>query len=240
MHLRSTLRALADDVLQRRPDALFEFRCLASLFVVLVAMLGFVVFGNEVIEGDTSAFDRYLLLALRDPMDPAQPIGPSWLQPAAIDMTALGGTAVLTFLTTMIVGYLLVVRRNSAALLLAVSVGGGSLLSSVLKTVFDRPRPDLVPHAVAVASASFPSGHAMLSAVAYLTLGGLLMRVQIRLVAKVYVLATAVVLTVLIGISRVYLGVHWPTDVLAGWCVGAAWALLCWVVAAWSERTERL
>jgi undecaprenyl-diphosphatase len=139
-------------------------------------------------------------------------------------------------MTITIAGYLLMARRHAAALQVAVSIGGGALLSSLIKMAFDRPRPDLVPHAVAVASASFPSGHAMLSAVAYLTIGGLLMRVQTRLATKVYVLTTAVLLTVLIGISRIYLGVHWPTDVLAGWCIGAAWALLCWVVATSSVR----
>jgi undecaprenyl-diphosphatase len=228
--------AVAESVMRRRPEALFEFRCLASLLVVVVAILGFVEFGNEVIEGDTSAFDRDLLLALRNPTNAAQLIGPPWLEPAAVDITALGGTTVLTFMTITIAGYLLMARRHAAALQVAVSIGGGALLSSLLKMAFDRPRPDLVPHAVAVASASFPSGHAMLSAVAYLTIGGLLMRVQTRLATKVYVLTTAVLLTVLIGISRIYLGVHWPTDVLAGWCIGAAWALLCWVVATSSVR----
>ena len=141
-------------------------------------LMPIVAFGNEVIEGDTGAFDRAVLLALRDPADLAVPIGPRWLAGAAQDVTGLGGPVVLTFVTVAIAGFLLVIRRPADAVLIAASVGGGSLLSTVFKIAFDRPRPDLVPHAVAIASASFPSGHAMLSAVAYLTVGGLLMRVQ--------------------------------------------------------------
>jgi undecaprenyl-diphosphatase len=114
------------------------------------------------------------------------------------------------------------------------------LLSSGLKELFDRPRPDLVPHAVQVYTASFPSGHAMLSAVAYLTLGALLARVQAQRRVKAYLLGVSVLLAVLIGVSRVYLGVHWPTDVLAGWCVGAAWAMFCWTVALWLQRRGKV
>jgi undecaprenyl-diphosphatase len=114
------------------------------------------------------------------------------------------------------------------------------LLSTLLKMGFDRPRPDLVPHGALVYTASFPSGHATLSAVVYLTLGALLARVQPRLVLKLYLLGLAILLTVMVGVSRVYLGVHWPTDVLAGWAVGAAWALLCWATALWLQRRGRV
>jgi undecaprenyl-diphosphatase len=117
-----------------------------------------------------------------------------------------------------------------------ISSGGGSLLTFVLKSLFDRPRPDVVVHLVGVSSASFPSGHAMASATIYLTLGALLARVQPQRRLKIYAGVVAATLTVLVGLSRVYLGVHWPTDVLAGWCVGAAWAMLCWLIAAWLQR----
>jgi undecaprenyl-diphosphatase len=142
--------------------------------------------------------------------------------------------------TLAVIGFLVLLRRRSAALLVAVSVGGGTALSSLLKLGFQRPRPDLVPHAVEVYTASFPSGHAMLSAVTYLTLGALLMRVQPLWRVKFYILALAVLATLLVGTSRVYLGVHWPTDVLAGWCVGAFWALLCWLGALRLQRTGRV
>ena len=113
-------------------------------------------------------------------------------------------------------------------------------LSTLLKLAFQRPRPDLVPHGAEVYTASFPSGHAMLSAVTYLTLAALLIQVQVQWRAKTYVLALAVLVTLLIGVSRVYLGVHWPTDVLAGWCIGAAWALLCWLAALALQRNRQV
>ena len=120
---------------------------------------------------------------------------------------------------------------------LLVAVGGGVLLSTLLKIGFDRPRPDLVPHG-AVVYASFPSGHAMLSAVVYLTLGALLARVQPRRLLKLYLLGLAILLTVAVGISRVYLGVHWPTDVVAGWASAPLGAALLGPRSGCSGRDE--
>lgn len=213
----------------------FEFRALLTLLVIAIAAFSFLHLAGEISEGDTLAFDRAILLALRNPANGLQPIGPDWLRTVTLDITALGGPVVLTLVTATIAGYLLVVRKPGAAALVALSIIGGMLLSTFLKNSFDRPRPDLVPHIVVATSGSFPSGHAMLSAVVYLTLAGLLMRVQGTRAAKFYVLVTAILLTTAIGTSRVYLGVHWPTDVVAGWCVGAAWALLCWLVSVWLQ-----
>ncbi len=213
----------------------FEFRCLLMLLVVAAAFLAFVHLAGEMGEGDTFAFDRTILLAMRDGAPQFNPLGPAWLQTVALDITALGGPVVLSLVTFIVVFYLIVSRRPGEAALVAVSIGTGMLLSTLLKDSFGRARPDLVPHIVVASSASFPSGHAMLSAIAYLTLAGLLMRVQTGWATKVYVLCVAVVLTVSIGTSRIYLGVHWPTDVVAGWCVGAAWAMLCWLIAAWLQ-----
>ncbi len=112
---------------------------------------------------------------------------------------------------------------------------GGVLISNLLKFGFDRPRPD-IEHATRVFTASFPSGHATLSAVTFLTLGALLTRVNSGHAAKLYFLMSAVFLTIIVGLSRVYLGVHYPSDVLAGWCVGSAWAVLCWTTALWLQR----
>ena len=196
----------------------------------------FVEIAGEVIEGDITRFDRMLLMALRSAGDPSDPIGPRWFEEAARDITGLGGHAVLTFVTLATLCYLLMTGKAHAALLLAAAVGGGMLLSTLLKLGFERPRPDLVPHAARVYTASFPSGHAMLSAVTYLTVGALLARVQPNRRLKAFLLGLAVILTVLVGASRVYLGVHWPSDVLAGWCVGAAWAALCWFVALQLQR----
>ncbi|WP_020179116.1 phosphatase PAP2 family protein [Methylopila sp. M107] len=211
-----------------------------------VAGLGFafISIADEMVEGETRGFDSAILLALRQAGDPKQPIGPQWLESAMIDVTSLGGVAVLTLLSVLAVAYFLVARRYASALFLTVAVGGGALLNTALKIGFARPRPDLVDHLVQVQSLSFPSGHAMSSAVIYLTIGALLAQSEPRWAIRGYIFAVAGLLTLLIGVSRVYLGVHYPTDVLAGWALGAAWALLCWLVARWlrpqDHETERV
>lgn len=207
------------------------------LLIVLIAggLWLFVELADEVVEGSTEAVDRSVLLALRTPGDPSDPLGPGWLEEMGRDLTALGGVGVLTLMTLLAAGFLLLQGKPRAALLLLAAVGGGLLFSTLLKLGFDRPRPDLVPHGSRVYTASFPSGHSMMSAVAYLTLGGLLARVQPRRRLKVYLLVAAALVTVLVGLSRVYLGVHWPTDVLGGWAAGAVWAALCWMIASWLQ-----
>lgn len=202
-----------------------EIWVLSIVLLVALALLGFLSVADEVMEGESKAFDEAVLLALRVPGDSHDPLGPGWLEEAARDVTALGGTTLVTFFTLAVIGFLVMDGRPRMAGLVVVSVGGGMLLSTLLKLGFARPRPDLVPHAVEVYTASFPSGHATAAAVAYLTLGGLLSWSQKRQRVKIYVLTLAVVMTAMVGASRVYLGVHWPTDVLAGWCIGAAWAL---------------
>ena len=156
------------------------------------------------------------------------------------DITALGGVTVTTLMTLGAAGFLLLSGKRGAALFVVVSIAGAALLSSGMKLGFERPRPDLVPHGVEVYTASFPSGHATGAAATYLTLGALLARFQSRRRLKVYLLSIAVLLTVLIGLSRLYLGVHWPSDVLAGWTLGASWALLCWLVAWQLQRRGKV
>ncbi|QFU14903.1 phosphatase PAP2 family protein [Microvirga thermotolerans] len=196
----------------------------------------FIALAGEVFEGETHAFDTAILLALRSPQNLADPLGPGWLEESARDITGLGGYAILTLVTASSVIYLLMAGKRGAAALVAVAVVGGALLSTGLKLGFERPRPELVPHATQVYTASFPSGHAMLSAVTYLTLGALLSRVQERRRIKAFIMGLAVAATLLVGASRIYLGVHWPSDVLGGWTVGAAWASLCWFVALQLQR----
>lgn len=200
-----------------------------------VAGLGFtfVKIADEMIEGETRDFDSAILLALRQAGDPKQPIGPHWLEGAMIDITSLGGVPVLTLLSVLAITYFLVSRRFASALFLTVAIVGGAVLNAALKVGFARPRPDLVDHLVSVQSLSFPSGHAMSSAVIYLTIGALLAQSEQRWAVRGYIFAVAGFLTLVIGVSRVFLGVHYPTDVLAGWALGAAWALLCWLVARW-------
>jgi undecaprenyl-diphosphatase len=209
---------------------------LVTLCAVSFFAWAFVKLAGEVTEGDTEGFDRRILLSLRNPSDLSDPIGPSWFEEAARDVTGLGGHTILLLITLAALAYLLLTRKRGAALLLLAAVGGVMLLSAMLKLGFERPRPDLVPHGARVYTASFPSGHAMLSAATYLTLGALLARVHEGRRVKIFFLGLAVVLTVLIGASRIYLGVHWPSDVLAGWCGGAAWASLCWFVTLQLQR----
>lgn len=209
---------------------------LLALLLVVGGVWGFVELVDEVKEGDTHQFDVSLVQAMRRADDPSKPIGPDWLEGIGRDITAIGGVAVLTLVTAAVLGYLLLVRKFHAMWLVLVASVGATIISSVLKYVIGRPRPDVVPHLHDVYTYSFPSGHSMMSSAIYLTLGALLARLVPERRAKVYFLALALVATLLIGVSRVYLGVHYPTDVLAGWTAGLAWALLCWLVARSLQR----
>jgi undecaprenyl-diphosphatase len=195
---------------------------------------------SEVLEGETQRFDKQLLVALRDPANPSRPIGPAWLMGAALDITALGSATVLGLTVAAVAGFLLLQGMWRTAIFVTLASFGGWFINGALKQLFQRPRPDVVPHLREVMSMSFPSGHAMTSAVVYLTLGALTMRIAERRLTKFYCMAVATVATVLVGASRVYLGVHYPTDVIAGWLIGFSWALLCWVVERSLERRAGL
>lgn len=213
-----------------------ELGSIAALGGIALAALVFIRLASVIGAGRTRAFDTGILLALRQPGDLAHPVGPAWLEAAMVDVTALGGVTVLTLVTVGVIGFLLAGRRWTRAGFVAVAVIGSGLLNTLLKSEYARPRPEMVAHLVDVTSTSFPSGHAMNSAAIYLTLGVLMARAVEGRRLKLYCVGAAAVLTLLIGASRVYLGVHYPTDVLAGWTVGAAWAALCWLVA---ERLRR-
>ncbi|EAR23240.1 phosphatase PAP2 family protein [Nitrococcus mobilis] len=208
-----------------------ELAVLLSVMVCAGGTWGFVELAEDVVEGDTHRLDEAILLALRNPADRSDPLGPAWVEEAVRDVTALGGIPMVTLIILGATGYLLLSQRFRTALFITVAVPGGLLVSNLLKTSFERPRPDLVPTEVSVYTASFPSGHSMMAAVTYLTLAALLARIEPEWRLKLYLLLVAALVTVLVGISRVYLGIHWPTDVLAGWTAGAAWASLCWLVA---------
>jgi undecaprenyl-diphosphatase len=198
----------------------------------------FALIANEVSSGNSQGFDRAVLLMMRHA--DLSPKGPPLFQEAARDLTAIGGVAALTLLTLITAGFLLLSRRGHMAMFVCASVVGGLLTSSFLKSFFHRPRPDIIPLGSEVLTTSFPSGHSMLSAITYLTLGALLARSQERKRLKAYFMLVAGLLTVLVGWSRVYLGVHWPTDVMAGWTAGASWAILCWLVARWLQRRRTI
>jgi undecaprenyl-diphosphatase len=184
---------------------------------------------EEVAEGDTLRSDRAILLALRHADDPSRPIGPSWLMQTAIDLSALGGFTVLWIFGVVAAGYLILHQRRAAAVWLSASLIGASLFDAGLKSYFHRARPNVVPHLAEVSTSSFPSGHAMISAAAYLSVALMLAETDPRRVGRVYLLIVACVLVVMIGCSRVFLGVHWPSDVAAGWCFGSLWALAVFV-----------
>lgn len=209
----------------------------AGALVAAGLLGGFGLLADEVVEGDTLNFDNAVLLALRTPGDPADPIGPAWFEEAVRDVTSLGSFSVLGIIVVVVFAYLLLVGKQRTGWFMAFAVVGGTIISTVLKMLFDRPRPDLTGVAE-VFTASFPSGHATVSAVVFLTIGAMLAEATPERRLKLFYIATAILLTMLVGVSRIYLGVHYPTDVLAGWSLGAAWALLCTTAAHFvRERT---
>lgn len=203
-----------------------EVALLSTLAMGSGLVLAFLQIADEMQEGEMEAFDRAILMLFRDPANPDEVIGPGWMHEAVRDITALGSYSLLGLVATGVCVYLLLSRMRSAALFVMVSVVGGAVLSTLLKMGYNRPRPGLTTMSEQF-TASFPSGHAMLSAVTFLTLGALLARFAPTRRLQVYSITGALLLTLLVGSSRLYLGVHYPSDILAGWCLGSAWALLC-------------
>ncbi len=190
----------------------------------------FLVLARDVASGRTRGFDDRLLLALRTPGDPSRPVGPDWLPEVARDITALGSTDVLWMATLAVAGFLGLDRRYRAMGFVLLAVCSGWALSFGLKAAFERPRPELVPHLMRAYFSSFPSGHSMMAAVVYGTLGALMAGLVPHRRLKFYFLSLAALISTMVGVSRVYLGVHYPTDVVAGWSAGLGWSTLCWLV----------
>jgi len=207
----------------------WEPRVLGSLLIIAVASWAFIVIADRVTDGETHHTDVRVIRALRRADDVTRLRGPDWLGEIVRDLTAIGGYALLSLTIAGVVGFLFLSGRPRDARFVLTAVAGGWILAYGLKFLFDRPRPDIVPHLSDVGSSSFPSGHSLMSAVVYLTLGSLLTTVVSSTRLKWYFLAVALVLTVLVGFSRVCMGVHYPSDVLAGWSLGLAWAEACWL-----------
>ena len=203
-----------------------ELAFLLGGLLLVVLLLGFAVVADLVLVGETQGFDDRVLRVLRRADDPALPIGPVWLRLAALDITALGSGAVLGLVVFAIAGFMVLQGLRRTALFVCVASIGGLLLNSGLKEIFQRARPAVVPHLREVMTLSFPSGHAMTSAVVYLTLGALLMRVVPRRATKIYCMAVAILIAALVGLSRIYLGVHHTTDVIAGFAAALIWILV--------------
>lgn len=221
------------DVIELRPERAASRRvpwllvAAAGLALLLLFLLWL---GHEIRDGDAADIDRALMLAMRVPGDPARPLGPEWLPSAVRDVTALGSSTVLTLVVALTASFLALRRRfGSAGLVLASTILGGVAVTLV-KALVARTRPDLVQQLMVETSNSFPSGHAANSAIVYLTLAALLFPVVREWRMRLFILAAAMLLVGMIGISRVYLGVHWPTDVVAGWAFGSLWALLWWAI----------
>ena len=217
-----------------------EAGILLAMLLVVGGIWSFIALADEMLEGEIRHLDVLIIKAFRNPADLSDPLGPKWFEGMMRDITALGSVFFLITITLAVIGFLLLQKKKGMALFTFVAVSGGLLLSTALKHIFDRPRPDLVSHEVYVGTASFPSGHSMLSAVVFLTLGGLLARYTRQKRLKIYVLSLSILASLLVGISRIYLGVHWPSDVLAGWTAGASWALLCWAIALLLQRRGEL
>lgn len=240
-----TWKARAEALRRRLPPAVrrlfdaLDIEALAMLGMLLVGVLGallFMAIAGEVVEGDTQQVDEAIVEWFRQPGSPDRARGPAWLTSVAIDITALGSTSVLLLLVLAIAGFLWLHNQFRLLLLLVFSLVGGNILNALMKLFFARPRPDVVPHLREVFTYSFPSGHAAMSAIVYLTIGMLLFEVVKGTTARLYCVGIAMLATVLVGFSRVFLGVHYPSDVLAGWATGIAWVAMCWVGIQYLSR----
>lgn len=212
-----------------------EAPLLVVLAIVSGLLLAFLQIADEMGDGEMEAFDRSILMLFRDPANPDSVIGPSWVHEMVRDITALGSFSLLGLFVFGVCVFLVLSRKRAAAVFVLVSVLGGTALSTVLKMGYNRPRPDLTTMSEQF-TASFPSGHAMLSAVTFLTLGALLSRFAPTYRLQVFSIVAALVLTLMVGLSRLYMGVHYPSDILAGWCLGSAWAMFCSSIAMMLQR----
>jgi undecaprenyl-diphosphatase len=214
-----------------------DFELLAGAFVVIGGLSAFLLLARVVDAGFVKHLDEGIMLGLRNPANLGDAVGPAWMEGSVRDISALGSATVLVLLSVAVIAFLWMRGQGHAALLVLVASGGGALLMTALKGVFERPRPQIVPHLFGnPGSSSFPSGHALAAAAVYLTLGALLARMTEDRRSKVFVVSMSFVFVFLVGFSRVYLGVHWPSDVIAGWTVGLCWAVVCWIVTARLQR----
>ena len=200
---------------------------------LVVAVLLIAILGDSIEDGAQFAFDKAVLLMMREPGALTVPEGPAFLKQAMLDITALGGGTVLTLVLGLSAGFLLLQRHMLTALLVLAGGITGPLAVSIAKQLFGRQRPEVIDHLVEVGSASFPSGHSANSAAVYLTLALVLVQIVDRRRERIYLLAAAILLVIAVGSSRVYLGVHWPSDVLAGWAFGSLWAIGWWAIGHW-------
>jgi undecaprenyl-diphosphatase len=213
-----------------------EIAALAAFMVVALGVMAFIEIADDMTEADGRAFDEAVLHWLQPVA--GQPRGPWWLHEAAADLTSLGGISVLALFALVAFAFLLIQGKRLSAALLALGLAGGVGLSEGLKALFERQRPPAAYQAVETLNASFPSGHALLATVFYLSLGVMLTRALPRRRLKAFALGAAMLIAALVGLTRIYLGAHWTSDVIAGWSAGAAWAMALWLVAWAVQRRQ--
>jgi undecaprenyl-diphosphatase len=204
-----------------------DLTLLLGLFTLGLLAVAFLALAELAVEGEVATIDRAILLACRKDAAGLQPAGPSWLAKAVVDLTALGSGTVATLIVVVTFGFLVLAKKPRIAGLIVLSCVGAGVATSMLKAFFDRGRPDVTRVIVPAEGLSFPSGHATIGMALYLTLGVLIAGSLERRVLRVYVVAASALLALMIGVSRVYIGVHYPSDVLAGWTLGLGWALFC-------------
>lgn len=209
-------------------------RSVLAFVAALLLSGGFLLLGWRVEHGPPPAVDLAILHAMRGPE--GQPAGPAWVQDAARDFTSLGSISILGTVVVIFTGYLVLARRGRTALALVGATVGGTIVATALKSIVGRQRPTVVSHLAHTFTESFPSGHAFGSAVVYLTVGVLLYRTTTDRALRAWFLAVAFGLTLIVGVTRIYLGVHYPSDVLGGWMGGVAWALYVWLVVTKLQR----
>jgi undecaprenyl-diphosphatase len=216
-----------------------ERAVLIGWLLIVAGTWSFFEVSSLVAGGKTQAFDERVVRMFRHSKHPEDTIGPSWLAQAAREITSLGSYSALLLIIAISALFLAAAEQRIALRTLLGASFTGYALMMLLKNSFARPRPAIVPHLTEFHSSSFPSGHALISVVVYVTLGFQLLRVIDHQRLRVAIIVTVVLLTTLIGVSRVFLGVHYPTDVLAGWTAGLVWSLL-WLIGArrWQKRHD--
>ena len=195
--------------------ALITFLTIGIVFgvggVVLFAQLA-----EEVMEGSTQNLDEYGLRWINSHQSEA-------LDHVMMEITSLGNFAVLLVMLLVVSAFLWLSKHKLSVLLLALGVGGGYLANNVLKMFFDRDRPSVFEPVAEVMTSSFPSGHAMVSTIAYLSVAYLVGRLEPTPLMRRLTWGLASLIILLVAISRMYLGVHYPSDVIGGIIAGIAW-----------------
>ena len=194
-----------------------------ALMAAAVCWIGFAVVVIAVLGGRSTEFDGAGLRLFRTGLD-LHPRGAPWLAEAVRDYTALGGVLLRHIVAIGALVALVFLRLRREAMLLALTIIGGWLVNTALKLLVGRPRPEIVPHLTEAGGSSFPSGHSFNSAVVYISIALAFAAMSQRQSVRATVVLTAMALTLLVALSRVWLGVHYPSDAIAGWLGGAGWA----------------